>query len=80
VGPDDVEGSVELALETERVARLCDQLVPDQRAVLLLRLLGRLTVDEVAVSLGKTPGAVKALQRRGFGAIGRLIEREGVTL
>lgn len=80
VATDDVEGSVELSLEMERVSRLCDRLVPDQRAVLLLRLLGRLTIDEVAAALDKTPGAVKALQRRGFGAISRLIEREGVVL
>jgi RNA polymerase sigma-70 factor (ECF subfamily) len=62
------------------VRDLCERLVPDQRDVLVLRLLGRLTVEEVAAALGKTPGAVKALQRRGFGAIGRMIEREGVPV
>lgn len=77
---EDVERTVERALSTERVRSLCDQLVPDQRDVLLLRLLGRLTVDEVAEMLGKTSGAVKALQRRGFAAIARLLEREGVPL
>jgi hypothetical protein len=30
--------------------------------------------------LGKTPGAVKALQRRGFLAVARALEREGVPL
>jgi len=55
-------------------------IVPDQRDVLLLRLLGRMTVDEVAETIGKTPGAVKALQRRGFVAIAKVIEREGVPL
>jgi RNA polymerase sigma-70 factor (ECF subfamily) len=77
---DDVAGSVLGALATERVRDLCHRLVPDQRDVLVLRLLGRLTVDEVAAALGKTPGAVKALQRRGFAAIGRILEREGVPL
>jgi len=80
LAPDDVEGDVEAALSVERVRSLCDQLAPDQRDVLLLRLLGRLTIDEVALSLGKTPGAVKALQRRGVAAVGRLLEREGVPL
>lgn len=79
-GPDDVEDTVARSLNAARVRDLCEQLVSDQREVLLLRLLGQLTVDEVAVTLGKTPGAVKALQRRGFLAIGRLIEREGVPL
>jgi RNA polymerase sigma factor (sigma-70 family) len=78
--PDDVEDSVEQALGRARVQALCERLSPDQRDVLLMRLLGHLTVEEVAAALGKTPGSVKALQRRGFLAISRLIEREGVPL
>ena len=78
--PDDVEDAVARSLNTARVQALCEQLVPDQRDVLLMRLLGQFTVEEVAAALGKTPGAVKALQRRGFLAIGRLVEREGVPL
>ncbi|MGH9210493.1 MAG: RNA polymerase sigma factor [Acidimicrobiales bacterium] len=78
--PDDVEGAVGGSLASEQVRALCQRLVPDQRDVLLLRLLGRLTVDEIAVALGKSSGAVKSLQRRGFVAIGRIIEREGVPL
>ncbi|HEX6420072.1 MAG TPA: sigma-70 family RNA polymerase sigma factor [Acidimicrobiales bacterium] len=78
--PDDVERTVEGLMGADQVRALCDRLSPDQRDVLLMRLLGRLTVDEVAGALGKTPGSVKALQRRGFRAISRLIEREGVPL
>ena len=78
--PDDVEATVARLLATERVRELCHQLTADQRDVLLLRLLGRLTVDEVAAALHKSPEAVKALQRRGFLAIARLLEREGVPL
>jgi DNA-directed RNA polymerase specialized sigma24 family protein len=32
--------------------------------VLLLRILGDLTIEEIARAVGKRPGAVKALQRR----------------
>jgi RNA polymerase sigma-70 factor (ECF subfamily) len=78
--PDDVEATAAQALGTEWVRAACDALAPDQRDVLLLRLLGRLTVEEVAAALDKTPGAVKALQRRGFRAIGRAMEREEVPL
>ena len=77
---DDVEQSVERTLGTAQVRALCERLSADQRDVLLMRLLGRLTIDEVADALGKTPGAVKALQRRGLLAVSRLIEREGVPL
>ena len=78
--PDDVAETALQSLAVERVRELCDQLVPDQRDVLLLRLVGRLKVDEVATTIGKSSGAVKALQRRGFRAIGRILEREGVPL
>jgi RNA polymerase sigma-70 factor (ECF subfamily) len=53
---------------------MCDQLSPDQRHVLLLRLLGQLTIDEIAALLAKTPEAVKALQRRGFRAMARNLD------
>jgi RNA polymerase sigma factor (sigma-70 family) len=78
--PDDVERSVDRSLGAERVRALCDQLVTGQRDVLLLRLLGDFSIEQVATALGKSPGAVKALQRRGLLAIGRLLEREGVPL
>jgi RNA polymerase sigma-70 factor (ECF subfamily) len=46
--------------------------------VLLLRLFGDLTVDQVAETVGKSRAAVKALQRRGYALIARLLD-EGVT-
>jgi RNA polymerase sigma-70 factor (ECF subfamily) len=64
----------------ERVAALCARLAVDQRDVLLLRLVGGATVEEVAATLGKTSGAVKALQRRGLTALKLIFEREGVPL
>ena len=48
-----------------------DDLPPDQRAVLLLRILGDMTIEEIARAVGKRPGAVKALQRRGLKRVGR---------
>jgi RNA polymerase sigma-70 factor, ECF subfamily len=77
---DDVEAAAERAQGTAWVREVCDRLAPDQRDVLLLRLLARLTVDEVAHALGKSPEAVKALQRRGFRAVGRMLTPEGVPL
>lgn len=67
-------------LSTERVRRLCERLVDDQRDVLLLRLVGGLTVEEVAGTLGKSVGAVKALQRRALVALRKILEREAVPL
>jgi RNA polymerase sigma-70 factor (ECF subfamily) len=76
----DVEAAALRTLATERVQALCADLSPDQADVLLLRIVGDLTVDQVAQVLGRSPGAVKQLQRRGFETLRRLLEREGVTL
>jgi RNA polymerase sigma factor (sigma-70 family) len=64
----------------DEVHRVLEALSPDQRAVLLLRVLGELTVEEVARAIDKRPGAVKALQRRGLAAARRELARGGVTL
>lgn len=63
-----------VAVQTDQVRRMLDALVPDQRDVLTLRLLADLTVEQVAQALGKTPGAVKQLQRRGLIALRRMLE------
>jgi RNA polymerase sigma-70 factor (ECF subfamily) len=77
LSPHDVEDAVARSLGTDRVRALCESLRRDQRNVVLLRLVAQLSVDEVATVLGKSPGAVKALQRRGLEAIGRILGREG---
>jgi RNA polymerase sigma-70 factor (ECF subfamily) len=77
---DDVAGDALERLATERVRRIVDGLSPDQRDVLLLRLVGGLTIEEIAKAVGKRAGAVKALQRRGLAAVRARLEAEGVPL
>jgi RNA polymerase sigma-70 factor (ECF subfamily) len=76
--PDEVETQVLRSATTENVRRIIEQLTPDQQEVVLLRVLGELTVDEVASALGKSSGAVKALQRRGLAELKRALAEEGV--
>jgi RNA polymerase sigma-70 factor (ECF subfamily) len=78
--PDDVETQVLRETATVRVRLIIEQLAPDQRDVLLLRVLGELTVEEVATAIGKSPGAVKALQRRGLAVLKGALSKEGVPL
>ena len=78
-GPSTEDVALE-QITTQRVHGLLLQLPPDQRVVLLLRVIGRLTVEEVAHVIGKRPGAVKALQRRGLRAVQRALAKEGVPL
>ena len=76
----DAEDDAVSSLGDERARELLARLAPDQRDVLLLRVVADLTVERTAESLGKTPGAVKALQRRGLTALRKEISREGVPL
>ena len=76
----NVEDEALQSLTTARIRTLVDRLAGDQRDVLLLRIIGGLTVTEVADALNKSPGAVKALQRRGLAAVKRLMERAVVPL
>jgi DNA-directed RNA polymerase specialized sigma24 family protein len=78
--PADAEGLEELALESleeSLVMAALQQLVPDQREVLLLRMASGLTVPEVAATLGKTTGTVKALQHRGLASLARILGLHG---
>lgn len=61
-------------LDEGEVRELIAALSDDQQAVVLLRVLGGLTVAEVARVLGKRQGAVKALQRRGLAQIRETLE------
>lgn len=65
--------------ESARVLNLIKQLTPDQQSVVLLRIFGDLSVEDVARALRKPPSAVKALQRRALRSLRREILRTGVS-
>lgn len=73
------EDSALIEVETSEVLGMLDQLTEQQRDVLALRVIGDLTVEQVAEIVGKRPGAVKALQRRALRTLRKKIER-GVPL
>lgn len=68
------------AIADEQVRVLLGSLPEDQRAVLLLRLVDDLTVEQVAAILGRSAGAVKQLQRRGLLALRARVAKDGVPL
>ena len=59
----------------ERIASL----PPDQSEVVLLRVIGDLSVDEVASIVGKRPGAVRSLQLRALRRLARELSEEAIT-
>jgi RNA polymerase sigma-70 factor, ECF subfamily len=77
---DDAADEALARIGTDEVSRVLGMLSPDQKAVLLLRVVGDLSIEDVAKAVGKRPGAVKALQRRGLAAIKRELGKSGVSL
>jgi RNA polymerase sigma factor (sigma-70 family) len=76
----DVEADAFEVLGSQRVLEWCAHLSADQRDVVVLRIIGDLTVEQVALIVGKSSGAVKALQRRALSSLRHQLEKEGVTL
>ena len=54
------------SIATDEVRALLARLPDAQRDVLLLRVVADLSLEQVAQAIGRTPGAVKQLQRRGL--------------
>ncbi|HEX9235086.1 MAG TPA: RNA polymerase sigma factor [Actinomycetota bacterium] len=75
----DVEEDALARLAEIRTAERLATLTPEQRAVLLLRVLGDLSVSDVGRIVGKTEGAVKSLQRRALLALARQFRSEAVS-
>ena len=71
----DVEDDALVRIGTADVHRMCAELPDDQRSVLLLRVLADLTVEQVAQVMGRSVGAVKALQRRGLRTLRERLEK-----
>ena len=76
-GPEDTEGAVLAADDTETALARIAALPPDQGEVILLRVLAGLDVGEVAEIMGKTPGAVRVLQHRALQRLAEQLAREG---
>jgi RNA polymerase sigma-70 factor (ECF subfamily) len=70
----DVEEDAFAILANDEVRTMLAVLSPDQRDVVLLRIVADLSVEEVARLLGKREGAVKALQHRALASLRRHID------
>ncbi|MDX1435316.1 MAG: sigma-70 family RNA polymerase sigma factor [Anaerolineales bacterium] len=68
--------SFENALDKQAVRGALANLTPEQRQVIVLKFVEGWKNDEVAEALGKSNGAVKALQHRAIAALKRQLVRE----
>jgi RNA polymerase sigma-70 factor (ECF subfamily) len=69
--PDEIARAETRAM----VHALIDQLPPDPREVIMLRFADDLSVADVAARLGRSPDAVKQLQRRALAGLRALATR-----
>ncbi len=72
-GDDSLHRTVERRLEFERVVVAARRLTEAQREVINLRFASGLAISEVARTLGKSEGAVKALQHSAIAALRRYL-------
>lgn len=76
----DVEQAVVDSMSAQSaVEALTRNLSGEQAEVVLLRVVGGLSVEQVARLLGKRPGAVRVLQHRALRRLAQRFERERVT-
>ena len=66
----------EQGLDIEQLLSATKRLTPTQREVISLRFAGELPIAEVARVMGKSQGAVKALQHSAIGALRKVLSAE----
>lgn len=75
----DAEDEAMAALGNADIAKLLDRLTPEQRDVVLLRVVADLSLEDVAVVMGRSASAIKALQHRALNALRRAVEEPPAT-
>jgi RNA polymerase sigma-70 factor, ECF subfamily len=76
---DDPKHWAEQKLEIEEIVIATRKLTPAQQEVISLRFAGELSVAEVARTMGKSEGAVKALQHSAIAALRKVLGKGGAA-
>ncbi len=76
---DDPSEVAELKLEIEELAAATQKLTAAQREVISLRFAGELSIAEVAKAMGKSEGAIKALQHSAIVALRKVLMAGAVS-
>jgi RNA polymerase sigma-70 factor (ECF subfamily) len=64
---------IDARLETDRVRKVLHEMKTEYQDVIILRFIEELSVEEAAVALGKSAGAVKVLQHRALKKLRELL-------
>jgi len=65
------------ALDADLLARALSELTPDQQQVIVMKFLEGLGNEQIAQSVNKREGAIRALQMRALMSLRRLLEQQG---
>jgi len=76
----DVEAEAMNRFSEQEAVALVARLPRPQAEVVLLRVLGGFSAEEVARLTGRRPGTIRVLQHRALARLARELSREGVTL
>jgi RNA polymerase sigma-70 factor (ECF subfamily) len=78
-GASSGDGADDAVLARAAIAELIAGLPADQAEVVLLRVVGGLSAEEVGAIVGKRAGAVRVLQHRALRRLARRVSEEPVT-
>lgn len=73
-----VDDNLELEDDHARLRSMFERLDPEQKELLELRVIARLTADEVAAVLQRRPGAVRTAQSRALARLRQMMETDHV--
>lgn len=70
-------GELTRALDADLLARALGELTPDQQQVIVMKFLEGLDNEQIAQSMEKREGAIRALQMRALMSLRRVLEHQG---
>ena len=73
---DKLDDQVELQFEMSSLQESLKNLTEEQQEVLLLKFIAEYETDQIARKMGKSEGAVRALQMRALQALAKVMEKE----
>ncbi len=76
--PADVESEALSTISTDSALPLIATLPPEQAEVVLLRVIGGLSAEDVAAVTGKRPGTIRVIQHRALRRLARQLDGRSV--
>jgi RNA polymerase sigma-70 factor (ECF subfamily) len=76
VQADDLDDVMELEFEMETVQAAMQELTAEQQEVLILKFIAEFNTAQIARRMGKSQGAIRALQMRALQTLAKLIDQD----